>query len=409
MFGNLWLFITILLCLASLILNRGLLLLVAALFFLTGGVAKLWGNYCLRRVEYHRKLSSERVFFGEEVTLEVEVSNRKPLPLPWIQIDDEIPKELTLLKGKTTPSRFATHTTLSNLFSLSWYHKVKRRYPLQCRQRGYFTFGPAEIRSGDFFGLFTRTQDVELVDHLMVYPKILPLEKLGIPSKQPLGDIRTRNHIFQDPVLTAGVREYHFGDSLKRIHWKSTARLGQLQTKVFEPTTTVDMGIFMDVRTVALPHWGNVPELLELVIVTAASISNYALSEGYRVGLYVNQNRENSAELIRIPPSQHVSQMKNILEALSPVRPFEMESISSLVINESRNLPWGSTLVVITAIPSKELLAALFQMKRTGRKVALITVGDKEAAVSSDGLIVYHVSSDVMWDKIDTLNVMAGQ
>ena len=50
-------------------------------------------------------------------------------------------------------------------------------------------------------------------------------------------------------MLTAGVREYRFGDSLKRIHWKSTARLGRLQTKVYEPTTTVDISLCLDVRT----------------------------------------------------------------------------------------------------------------------------------------------------------------
>jgi len=52
----------------------------------------------------------------------------------------------------------------------------------------------------------------------MVYPKIVPLEKLGIPSRQPLGEIRTRNHLFHDPVLTMGIREYQFGDSMKSIH-----------------------------------------------------------------------------------------------------------------------------------------------------------------------------------------------
>jgi uncharacterized protein (DUF58 family) len=406
MLGSLWLFITVLLLIASLVLHQVPLLLVTLLFFLAGGVARLWGRYCLNRVEYHRRLSSNRVFFGEEITLEVEVSNRKPLPLPWVQTEDEIPKQVTLLKGKTSPSYSPTHIVLNNLFSLSWYHKTKRRYRIQCLQRGYFTFGPASISSGDIFGFFTRKQEIEPLDYLMVYPKILALEKLGIPSKQPLGDIRTRNHIFQDPILTMSIREYHFGDSLKRIHWKSTARLGQLQTKVFEPTTTVDMGIFMDVRTVEYPHWSSVPELLELGIVTSASIANHALSEGYRVGLYVNQNKRNSTEYIRIPPSQHTSQLKNILEALAPIQPVEMMSISRLVVNESRNLPWGSTLVVVTAIPTDELLSVLSNMKRAGRKVTLIIIGGKES-INHNGLTTYHVPADVMWDKIETLSLLA--
>ena len=176
-----------------------------------------------------------------------------------------------------------------------------------------------------------------------------------------------------------GIREYQSGDSLKSIHWKSTARTGRLQTKIFEPTTTVDMGIFLDVRTVKPPNWGVIPEKLELAIVTAASMANEALYEGYRVGLYVNQNNPDSPELIRIPPNRHPEQLKRILEALATIKPMETTPIEKLVVTESRNLPWGSTMVVITAMPTESLLSVLFQMKRVGRKVVLITIGNHEA------------------------------
>jgi uncharacterized protein (DUF58 family) len=403
MIGNFWLFITVLLFIASLVLHQVPLLLVSLLFFLTGGVARLWDRYCLSRVEFQRRLSADRVFFGEEVQLEVEVANRKPLPLPWIQVDDEIPAELTLLKGKTSPSHKINRAVLGNLLSLNWYHRIKRRYRVQCHHRGFFAFGPARIRSGDIFGFFSREKEIEALDYLLVYPRMVPLEKLGIPSKQPLGDIRTSGHIFQDPILTLGVREYHFGDSLKRIHWKSTARLGRLQTKVFEPTTTVDMGIFLDVRTVEPPSWKFMPELLELVITVAASLARQALGEGYRVGLYVNQNRWFSRGLVRIPPSRHSDHLPQMLEALAQIHPSEIMPITRLVVNESRNLPWGSTMVVVSATPTDALLTTLIQIKRAGRKVALISVGGSEPPVSQDVLTVYHVRDDLLWHDLGTL------
>jgi len=408
MIGSLWLVITILLVIASLITKQVPLFLVSLLFFMAGGLARLWNRYSLNRVEYRRHLSTNRVFFGEEVQMEVEVSNRKPLPLPWLQVDDEIPEEVTLLKGGITQSYLSTHQVLSNLFSIGWYHKVKRHYSLRCLQRGYFTFGPAKMSSGDVFGFFRRYQEIDLLDHLMVYPKIVPLKELGIPSKQPSGEIRTRNHIFQDPVLTLGIRDYHFGDSLKRIDWKSTARTSRLQTKIFEPTTTIDMGIFLDVCTVKPPFWGVVSDLMELAIVTAASMANEALSEGYLVGLYVNQNHPDSVELIRIPPGRHPDQLKHILEALAPIQPIDTMPIAGLVVSESRNLPWGSTLVVITAVPTEALLSVLFQMKRVGRKVVLITIGGKEP-INIDGLTTYHVRDDISWGKMETLNLAAGR
>jgi len=404
--GSYWLFIAAALFVISLFLHQVPLILVSLLLFLVTGVTRLWERHCLTRVEYKRKLSSNRVFFGEEVQLEIEVANRKPLPLPWIEIDDEVPSEVTLLKGRTLPSHKKARLVLTNLLSLAWYHKVKRRYPIRCLQRGYFAFGPTRIRSGDLFGFFKREREIQQVDYLIVYPKVVPLEKLGIPSKQPLGDIRTRNHIFQDPILTLGVRDYHFGDSFKRIHWKSTARLGRLQTKIFEPTTTIDMGIFLDVRTVKPPIWGTITQLLELGIIAAASISNHAMTAGYQVGLYVNQRKRFSGEPIRIPPSQHTDQMQHMLEALAQI-PSSSESmpIARFISQEGRSLPWGSTMVVITAAPTDALLSTLTQMKRAGRRVALVLVGGPEPSISNNGLTMYHIPDDIAWRELETLPI----
>ena len=203
----------------------------------------------------------------------------------------------------------------------------------------------------------------------------MPLEKLGIPSQQLFGDIRLKSHLFQDPVLTAGVRDYHSGDSLKRIHWKSTARLGKLQTKVYEPTTTVDISIFLDVRTLRAPLWGSVYQLQELGIITAASISQHALKAGFRVGLYVNQITRFSQGMVTVPHSQHPDQLLQILEALAQLHQVETIPIARFIRQEASNLPWGSTLLVISAQPADKLLATLLDLKRVGRSVALVKVG----------------------------------
>ncbi len=405
MIGGLWLFFTVVLVIFSLLTKQVPLFIVALLFFIAGAIARLWARYSLNRVEYRRHLSSSRVFFGEEIKMSVEVTNRKILPLPWLQVEEQVPDQVTLLKGEASHAFSTNYQTLNTIFSLSWYHRIKKYYPIKCGHRGYFMFGPTKLSSGDVFGFFNRYQEIETIDHLMVYPKILPLEKLGIPSRQPLGEIRTVKHLFHDPVLMLGIREYVYGDSLKSIEWKSTARTGSLQTKIFEPTTTVDMGIFLDVRTVAMPLWSINPEKFELAIVTAASLANQALSEDYRVGLYINKNSPGTAEIIHIPPSRHPEQLKHILEALAMIQPIEIMPIARMLVTESRNLPWGSTMVVITASPGEALLATLFRMKRVGRKVVLITIGNQDG-VSSEGLTTYNVSDDIGWEKMEAMSLV---
>jgi uncharacterized protein (DUF58 family) len=286
------------------------------------------------------------------------------------------------------------------MFPVNMYHRVKRRFPMQCLQRGTFIFGPTNIRSGDLFGFFRREKHIETLDYLFVYPRLVPLDRLGIPSRQFFGDIRLKRHLFQDPVLTAGVRDYVPGDSLKRIHWKSTARLGRLQTRVYEPTTTVDISLFLDVRTLRAPLWGSNYQLQELSIITAASIARHALEAGFRVGLYVNQITRFSRGTVRVPHSQHPDQMVRILESLAQLHQTETVPIARFIRQEVPVLPWGSTLVVISAQPFDELLAALLDLRRAGRSVALVKVGGAAPESGGDGLAAYHVPDNVAWEVV---------
>jgi uncharacterized protein (DUF58 family) len=279
MIGNYWIFISVALVILSFLLNQVPLLLVALIFFLTGAIARLWEKYCLSRIEYSRKLSSEKAFFGDEVYLDISVANRKPMPLPWFAIEEEVPGDINLVKGSTAPvpdresARVSDGVTygwynrdnranLSNYISLGWYNRITRRYQIKCDRRGLFAFGPTMIRSGDLFGIFNREAYLIKRDYLTVYPKIVSLEQLGIPSRQLNGDIRTKSHIFEDPVLTMGIRDYQFGDSLKRVHWKATARARKMQSKVYDLTTTTDIALFLDTRTTQPSIFGSVTELL---------------------------------------------------------------------------------------------------------------------------------------------------
>jgi uncharacterized protein (DUF58 family) len=402
--GDYWLFFAVLILIISLALHQVPLILICLLFLLTGGVSRLWNRYCLNRIEYHRRLSRQQVFFGEEITFEIEVANRKPLPLPWLQIEDELPDRVTLLKGKAEPTA-EDRVILNNMFPINMYHRVTRRFPIKCSQRGAFTFGPTRIHSGDLFGFFRRDMLIPQLNYLLVYPRLVPLEKLGIASRQLFGDIRLKRHLFQDPVLTAGVRDYQSGDSLKRIHWKSTARLGKLQTKVYEPTTTVDISLFLDVRTLKAPLWGSVYQLQELGIIAVASVSQHALKSGFRVGLYVNQITRFSLGMLKVPPSQHPDQMLHILEALAQLHQVETIPVAKYIRQEAPGLPWGSTLLVISAQPGEDLLATLLDLKRAGRSVALVKVGGDVPETGTGNLAVYHIRDDVAWDLVKEIGL----
>jgi len=403
--GRAWLFITFALVLAAIAFQQVLLLLVALLFFLASGVARLWAHYALERVEYGRSLGASRAFFGDTIVLEIRLANSKILPLPWVHVQDEVPQDLTFLRHKTAPAHRPERAILSSFFSLGWYHRITRRYSVQCLKRGYFTFGPANIRSGDLFGFFHKETTDEKLDYLLVYPRIVPLEDLGIPSKAPLGDLRVRRHLFEDPMRVVTTREYAPGDPLRHINWKATARLRQLQSRTFESTTTVDIALFLDVRTVEAPIWGRVEQLLETGVIAAASIVSHAVQKGYRAGLYVNEPYRFKEGLIRLPSSDHPDQLQRVLEALAQVQGWPALPLEQLLNREARNIHGTATLAVVTAEPSESLLASLHRFRRAGRQVVLVLVGERRSGVSLDGIPVYYVSDRVGWRELDSVQL----
>jgi len=119
--GTYWPWIAGLLFFIGLLMHQVPLLLVSLLLLLVRGITILWERYSLTRIEFQRRLSARRAFFGEEVVLELDISNRKPLPLPWLEIDEELPQDVTLLTGSTSRSHRPSRTCLTILFSLGWY------------------------------------------------------------------------------------------------------------------------------------------------------------------------------------------------------------------------------------------------------------------------------------------------
>jgi len=342
------------------------------------GLSKLWSRLSLVGVYCQRLPSERRVFPGEYVELKLRLVNRKLLPLPWIQVDDEIPIGLTSETALTEGTR-PGYGFLSKATALLWYTGVSWRHRLYCQKRGYYQLGPTTISSGDIFGFYPRAIVEQLIDYIVVYPKIFPIAQLGIPSLHPLGETIAERRIFEDPTRVIGVRDYSPHDSLRRIHWKATARHQNLKVKVFEPTTTLKVALFLAVDS--FPHDGaSTEDNFELGISTAASVANHITDQGSPVGLLVNTCLADTGQPIRIPPSSSVSQLVGILEALAKVTSRASSSFEEFMQSERRGLPWGTTLIFILSRPSESLAELLVTLKEDGHKLLVLQIGDSEGS-----------------------------
>jgi uncharacterized protein (DUF58 family) len=392
MFSSAWFYAALVVLFLAAVLREPAVAAVAILLLLTAGLAWLWNHFCLSRLSYERVFSELRVFPGEQVDLTVRVANRKILPLAWLETTDEFPARLPLVKGKVTQSANPLVGNLSHSVSLRWYERISWRYEFVAAARGYYPFGPVSLRSGDPFGFFESDEKLTGVDHLIVYPRLVDLENLGLPTKQPFGEMRSHERIFEDVSRTVGIRDWQQGDERRRIHWKATARRQALQVRVYEPTSTLNVAIFLNVATLPETWEGSDPELLEAAITAAASLADFALQSRCPTGLYANTSLPNSDQPIRIPPGRSPAQLTTILEALAKVRAFPIAPLEDLLNAECGRLPWGVTLVIVSASLPESLLATLVRLREAGHHLTLATIGVDAPAEGLQGIHVIRLA-----------------
>jgi len=411
--GLWWAFLGALLILA--VLNqRGTLALLVLVLALASGASELWARHCLTNVTYRRRLGRDHLAYGEATTLTLEFTNAKPLPLPWLLVRDRYPAPVTLpdaisgsgrrpdrggrqpedsgrqpkdsgrpagrpydvdaAQGGALPA--APKPFLDSVVSLRWYERVTRTHRIRGDQRGYFRFGPAEISSGDMFGFRRRQRIDDDTDELIVYPRVVPVEALGLPAGRPLGEWLARRRVHTDPLRFAMVRDYAPGDNPRHVHWPASAHVGRLQTKQFDPSDTLALMLVVDVQTLQRT-FEYVPEYLEYAITAAASIAMEALAQRHMVGLCANALGGEGQDWVMVRPGRHPDQARQLLTAMAMLSPFPGLSLAETLHRLRPRLPYGATVVAITARPGEEVYERLLALDTAGHGAILLTVGDE--------------------------------
>ncbi len=358
-----------------------------------------WSRRSLHALGYQRETSDDRAFPGDVLTLTLRLANRKLLPLPWVEVDDRIPGQLspTPVGGEAVAGGEESRLRLGG--SVAWHERISWHYRLLCQRRGIYPLGPAVVTSGDPFGFFPRSARIGQVQRLVVYPRLLPLERLGLPSGFPLGETRPQLWIFEDPSRTVGVRDYRREDPFRRIHWKATARRQQLQVRLHEPTTTLETAIFLGVDTFAGPRAADretdprppaMDPHFEHAVSVVASLAHLLIGQRHPVGVYLNGGAAGSSDPVQLPPGGSQGQLIRILELLAGVEPVACRPIEVMVAEVAPRLPWGSSLVAVVGSLSESLLSALQDLGRTGTKPAVLLAGEGPAR-GCEGVAVHSM------------------
>src|SRR5436305_1087825 len=231
------------------------------------GLADLEAGYAVNQLTGH---------VGDRLQITYTLRNTSRLPKPWLEVHNP-----TTLPGGL-PGRALS---LGSRGERSWLVRA----PLI--RRGHFRVEPLQIRTGDPFGFFEASAAVGQGVAVVIYPKIDKLPLWRLPAASIEGSHSAPERTLQTSPLATAVRPYAPGDSFNRIHWRSTARHGEIQVKEFELEQTSDAWIFLDLERAVQGGRGE-ESTVEIGVRAAASIADTALLDNRAVGMTVNGHRQ---------------------------------------------------------------------------------------------------------------------
>ncbi len=389
-----WLPIPLWLLLIGVLTSSGPLIGLASFILLAGVVARQWADHAFDRLTYRRVIPENRAFAGDRVSMRLRLTNDKLLPVSWVEVSDFVPDAIDFGDEEhTSPSGSPGQVILTRSTHLGWYERVSWPMDFDAPTRGYYRFGPVRLTASDLFGFFPVEQHQEQHDALVVYPRMYTLPELGLPAERPFGERKGRQAIFEDPGRFAGLREYRPGDPMKHIDWKASARTGELQSRVYEPSSTLHLLLAVNVHT--LPHgWqGYVPETLEALLSVAGSVARHGFESGYAVGMVANGAFPTSDRPMRIPVGRRPEQLGHILEALAVIGPLTLVPLHIVLDREAQSFPFGATLVCVTAVIDPPLEGSLERIAHAGHTVTVLSLADEPLKLDLHGVRVYELAN----------------
>ena len=391
-------------------------LLVYAMYVLLG--VMLASRYLARewveRITAERECSRHTAQIGDKMAVVVQIRNSGKLPVPWLLVEDSVPKEALSQK----PPRISLEGKRVNIMQLGAKAQKSLLYQVTFLMRGFYQIGPLLLESGDLFGLHRRFRLETKPHFVLVFPKVVPLRGYELASRRPIGEVRLTHRLFEDPTRISGVREYQQGDPLNRIHWRATARTGAMHSKMYEPSCIAGSTLLLDFHKEVYTARRE-PHRSELAITTAASLANAVYQMGQQIGLVTNgrdaadriqqegfrhefrtrslaldtakmRDRSDRLRPVVVETRRGPEQLVRILEALARLELTEGLTFPQLIIEATSRLPRDATVVAILPSVPVEASIALGSLKRRGYAVTviLVTYDDDDEAPASMGRLI---------------------
>ena len=350
-------------------LFRSLLLAIMLLFAIATGEGVVYrvsyflalvliGSYvCVRlklwRLDMRMQHESYIVQVGHTLKGRVYVRNGSPLSTGWV--------EIVLMSNM--PGNVSAIATIIWGGGQRWL-----RTSTVCHARGVYTIGPLVARTNDALGLFQAQKIQGEPTKVVVQPPIVSLPHFRLSVAERSGEESARYRSQSRTAHVGTIREYIHGDSLRQIHWLSTAKTGQLMSKEFDAGGGGDVWIVLDLER-KIHHSQGMERTDECAVAVAASLAHHAVAEEHSVGLIACGDRE-----YLLPLKGGTEQMSEILETLTLSKTEGKNPLASVLVEKGRQFDRSASILVVTSSTATEWISVLRELRSRSLNIVVVLV-----------------------------------
>ena len=303
------------------------------------------------RLRLTRTITPVRVVAGTTARVRLELANLTRLSTRVLLAEDRVPYALGL------SPRFV-------LARLPGGRRAAVTYTVRSQLRGRYTLGPLRLRVSDPFGLCEVARRFAGTDQLVVVPQAHPLGPVGAGGRwSGTGDSLSRSAAAsgEDDIAT---REYRYGDDLRRVHWRSTARRGELMVRRDEQPRQRRATVLLDTR--AAGHRGDGPaSSLEWAVSMAASVGVHLAGQRYGLRLLLD---ERAARWAATTPTEGAGEVLDQLAVVDLGGPTQLSG----AINALTRTGGDGLVVAVLGEASEQDVTALATLGRGTSGVAVL-------------------------------------
>lgn len=312
------------------------------------------------RFTYFEEIDKISIVKGEEFNYNLNICNEDFFLYPYINV--------TFSTGNV----FLGKQLEKESFSLFPFSKKTFQFKAVAKYRGEYEIGIKSIEFEDYLGIFKLTHKPQSSKVVKVYPRVVELSGVKLKPMLLSESHSIPNTMSESTNTMSDIREYIYGDSIKKVHWKLSSKMNKLLVKKFDATSKANSALILDLTKLKCSPEENL-SIEDTLIECVVSFAYYLLGGRSNVSLIYYKDKYTEIR------AQNILQFQDIYDLLAKItfnnhNNIEVKDLLSMYVQN--NSLKKSNILLFTSSVNSDLIDELYKATLSGFDVNLLYVSN---------------------------------